>query len=299
MSLHSTLNTDQKPAVAPVVSLARGVEAPDTTPLTTALQTTLELEQLLQIFSDAVQEHVPHSGLTYRNDENRFVIGLGQKGRHQCSYRMTLLGSELGEVSLNRNKRFSEQDLAQVEFLLCSLVYPLRNALLYREAVAAAHRDPLTGTGNRAALEQNLRREVALAQRTESPLSLLAIDIDHFKKVNDHYGHSAGDCVLRGVARRIGEVLRDTDLVYRYGGEEFVILLHNTPLDGAALVAERIRAAVAATPCHCEGYAITVTVSIGAACLAQESGSALFDRADQALYQAKAAGRDQVVVPGL
>ena len=299
MSLHSTLNTDQKPAPAPVVSLARGIEAPDTAHLTTALQTTLELEQLLQIFSDAAQDNAPHTGLTYRNDERRFVVGLGQRGRHQCSYRLTLLGTDLGEIALSRNKRFSEHDLAQVEYLLCSLVYPLRNALLYRDALSAAYRDPLTGTGNRAALEQNLQREVALAQRESSPLSLIAIDIDYFKKVNDRYGHSVGDCVLRTVADRIGEVVRETDLVYRYGGEEFVVLLHGTPLQGAAIVAERIRQAVADTSCRCEGEAIPVTVSLGVAALTQESGSALFDRADQALYQAKADGRNRVVIPGL
>jgi len=294
MALHGSLNTDSKSTLAPVVSLARGVEAPDTLRLTTALQTTLDLEQLLRIFSDTVQETVPHQGLTYRNDERRFVLAVGHTGRHHCSYRLNLLGTELGEVAMSRNKRFSEQDLAQVEYLLCTLVYPLRNALHYRDALAAAHRDPLTGIGNRAALEDHLAREVALARRHHQSLSLLVVDIDWFKQVNDRHGHTIGDAVLRSVARVTKELLRGDDLLFRFGGEEFVVLLRGTPQDGAMIVAERIRAAIAAASCICEGKDIKVTVSLGVATLREEDGDRLFDRADHALYEAKQQGRNRV-----
>lgn len=294
MALHGSLNTDSKSTLAPVVSLARGVEAPDTLRLTTALQTTLDLEQLLRIFSDTVQETVPHQGLTYRNDERRFVLAVGHTGRHHCSYRLNLLGTELGEVAMSRNKRFSEQDLAQVEYLLCTLVYPLRNALHYRDALAAAHHDPLTGIGNRAALEDHLAREVALARRHHQSLSLLVVDIDWFKQVNDRHGHTIGDAVLRSVARVTKELLRGDDLLFRFGGEEFVVLLRGTPQDGAMIVAERIRAAIAAASCICEGKDIKVTVSLGVATLREEDGDRLFDRADHALYEAKQQGRNRV-----
>lgn len=294
MALHGSLNTDSKSTLAPVVSLARGVEAPDTLRLTTALQTTLDLEQLLRIFSDTVQETVPHQGLTYRNDERRFVLAVGHTGRHHCSYRLNLLGTELGEVAMSRNTRFSEQDLAQVEYLLCTLVYPLRNALHYRDALAAAHRDPLTGIGNRAALEDHLAREVALARRHHQSLSLLVVDIDWFKQVNDRHGHTIGDAVLRSVARVTKELLRGDDLLFRFGGEEFVVLLRGTPQDGAMIVAERIRAAIAAASCICEGKDIKVTVSLGVATLREEDGDRLFDRADHALYEAKQQGRNRV-----
>lgn len=295
MATQGSLNPDAtKPTLAPVVTLARNVEAPDTLQLSAALQTTLEVEQLLQIFSDAIQEQVPHAGLTYRNNEHHFVVSVGQRGRHHCSYRLNLLGDDLGEIALNRNKRFAEQELSLVEFFLCSLVYPLRNAMLYRQAMTAALRDPLTGIGNRAALEENLVREVSLAHRHQSPLSLIAVDLDNFKQVNDRHGHTVGDCVLRTVTRRMVEMLRSTDLAYRYGGEEFVILLSGTPLAGAELVAERIREAVASQPCHCENIELPITISLGVASLAEESSTALFDRADQALYRAKAHGRNRV-----
>lgn len=295
MALHGSLNTDSKPALAPVVSLARGVEAPDTLRLTTALQTTLDLEQLLRIFSDTVQETIFHQGLTYRNDERRFVVAVGHTGRHHCSYRLNLLGTELGEVAISRNKRFSEQDLAQIEYLLCTLVYPLRNALHYRDAIAAAHRDPLTGIGNRAALESSMAREVSLALRHKQPLAAMVIDIDWFKKVNDRHGHAIGDAVLRSVARVIAAELRGDDLLFRFGGEEFVVLLRGTRLEGALVAAERIRAAVESATCACEGKDIQVTVSVGVATLGEESSEHLFDRADHALYQAKQQGRNRVV----
>ncbi len=296
MALHNSLNADSKPILAPVISLARGVEAPDTLRLTTALQITIDLEQLLRIFSETVQETISHQGLTYRNDEQHYVVAVGHTGRHHCSYRLNLLGTELGEVAMSRNKRFSEQDLAQIEYLLCALVYPLRNALHYREALNAAHRDPLTGIGNRAALEQNLARETALAHRHKKPLSLIVIDIDLFKQVNDRHGHTVGDAVLRSVAHVINEQLREDDLLFRYGGEEFVILTSGTPQQGAALLAERIRTAVAATPCICNGKEIEVTISLGVATLDDENGTVLFDRADHALYQAKKQGRNCVVL---
>lgn len=296
MALQGILNTNTKATAAPVVTLAHGLEAPDTIRLTAALQITLELDGLLQIFSEHLKEHVNHSGLTYRNDERHFVIAQGQTTRHRCNYRLNLLGQELGEITVHRARRFAEQDLARIEYLLCALVYPLRNALLYREAISAAHRDPLTGLGNRAAWEESLARETSLAQRHGGSLTTIAIDIDFFKRINDCHGHSVGDCVLRTVAQRIAATLRGSDQVFRYGGEEFVVLLRNTDLVSATQVAERIRQAVCASPCGCEGATIPVTISLGVAELHQETPLSLFDRADHALYCAKENGRNRVEV---
>jgi diguanylate cyclase (GGDEF)-like protein len=179
------------------------------------------------------------------------------------------------------------------------LLYPLRNALTYREVLQNALTDQLTGAGNRAALDNTLKREIDLSKRHQQPLSVLAIDIDWFKKVNDTYGHQAGDEILKQVVDTIAKPSRCTDQTFRYGGEEFVVLLHNTSPVGAAVIAERIRKAVEEQIVVINGDELKITVSIGAATLKiQDNATTLFSRADQALYEAKGNGRNQVVSSG-
>lgn len=157
--------------------------------------------------------------------------------------------------------------------------------------------DELTGAANRRALMQALDRDMARAMRTGEPYALLMLDIDHFKEVNDSFGHRAGDQVLRHVVAVMHTRLRAQDLVGRYGGEEFMVLLPDTPLAGAAALAETLREAIAQAPCVYEGRFIPVTVSIGVCGAHLESGDSgdrLIQAADQALYAAKSAGRNRV-----
>lgn len=160
-----------------------------------------------------------------------------------------------------------------------------------------ARRDPLTGLANRRAFEEALRREVARARRGGAPLAVAALDVDHFKRVNDAHGHPAGDAVLAAVAARAAAALRAGDLLARVGGEEFAALLPGAGLPAAAEVAERIRAALAGAPVEAAGQALRVTVSLGCAALAPEDAdeAALLARADARLYDAKRSGRDRVV----
>jgi diguanylate cyclase (GGDEF)-like protein len=171
------------------------------------------------------------------------------------------------------------------------------------ELSTMALKDGLTQLANRRAFDQALRLEFARAQRHKTPISLLMLDVDHFKKFNDHYGHPAGDDCLRRVADAIAsQVPRQTDLSARYGGEEFVVLLPATESEGAAAVAERIRHAVLALSlAHAAGAEKTVTVSIGVATLTSRDGTNgtpadLVGAADTALYRSKASGRNQVTV---
>jgi len=161
-----------------------------------------------------------------------------------------------------------------------------------------ATRDPLTGLHNRRAVSVNLAQQAARARARGEPLSVGMADLDRFKLVNDAFGHPVGDEVLRIAAKRMSGALRGGgDLLARYGGEEFLFLLPGAPLDQAREVAERLRAAVAATPFGAEGHTIPVTVSVGVAALrADEDATALIARADAALYRAKGAGRDCVEV---
>ena len=165
-----------------------------------------------------------------------------------------------------------------------------------------ASQDPLTGAANRRALMQALETELARASRQHTPLALLMVDIDHFKRVNDHYGHLAGDHVLRHIVGVLRQRLRASDVLGRYGGEEFMVLLPGTGLHGAAQLAEQLRQAVQAAPCEWQGQRIPFTVSIGVAASADtpadpsRTSEALLQAADQALYRAKDDGRNRVAL---
>lgn len=261
------------------------------------LQTTLVLDQLLQLFSQEVQKWVPHDGFLYRNEEAGLEIQVGSKASHRCHYSLTLEEQGLGELILLRRKRFSEQEFMALESLLCCLIYPLRNALLYYQALQSICTDPLTGVYNRTALHRVFQREWKLARRQDVPLSILFLDIDHFKKINDTYGHVAGDGVLVRVARCLRQTVRASDMVFRYGGEEFVILLSNTHLAGAGLLAERLRQAIRSIDCTDIAPSLCITASVGVVTLDQlETPEQLLERADGALYEAKRQGRDRVVI---
>ena len=155
--------------------------------------------------------------------------------------------------------------------------------------------DPLTGANNRAALDKTLQREVELAHRHQLPLSVVLIDLDKFKDINDGYGHSAGDYILKTLVTCIDETVRGSDMLFRYGGEEFVLILSGTDSEGAKRIAERLRCAIEAYPFVYDRQELAVTASFGVATLKnRDDAKRLFNKADAALYQAKDAGRNQV-----
>jgi len=157
--------------------------------------------------------------------------------------------------------------------------------------------DNLTGIPNQRALREELKRELSRARRHALPTSLLMLDIDRFKEVNDRYGHLAGDAVLARVAATVRAATRDGDTVARYGGEEIAVLMPQTEASEAHGVAERVRAAIEGLVTGYRGLSIGVTVSIGCAALALEDSDLddLVKRSDDKLYEAKSAGRNRVV----
>lgn len=265
--------------------------------LTRSLQTTLDPSRLIELFSLELGSLIAHQGLRYRNDDLDLDLKLGRQARHSCTYKLNLGDEPLGALTIRRSQKFAERETETLEHLLCSLLYPLRNALLYQDALLLAQKDPLTGICNRAALDENMQREISHARRQGSRCAMIVLDIDHFKRINDQYGHIVGDCALKAISQRIGACKRDGDLLFRYGGEEFVILMRDTDRDGAMLLAERIREDIQNTPCHCSGADLAMTVSMGISILhPDDSPVSLFARADQALYSAKRNGRNQVCV---
>ena len=160
-----------------------------------------------------------------------------------------------------------------------------------------AQHDPLTGLNNRRYFTQEANAELARAHRARAPTSILIVDIDFFKKVNDQYGHPAGDLVLKEVAGVLLDTVRATDVVARLGGEEFIVLMPHTALDGAMALAEKLRSHVKNHPMHAEGQTLAVTISVGVSELtpAQKGNfEDLYFAADTALYAAKTQGRNRV-----
>jgi len=265
--------------------------------ISSALQTTLEFNELIAIFSTKIANKIPHSAFIYTNTEFDLEVKSGVFTRHSCNYALKVEQQQLGELKLMRNHRFSDSDLRLLETLLCCLIYPLKNATLFHQALKKAYTDPLTQTHNRTSFDDSIKREMSLAIRNTQSLSLIFLDIDHFKAINDTYGHECGDTTLVLSAKWIKESLRDSDIVFRYGGEEFVMLLNGTDANGAELLAERIRASIEN---HTIAYGmeiLKITASLGVSTLRDNDTLKSFvQRADKAMYIAKNKGRNQVVV---
>ncbi|MEU7798307.1 diguanylate cyclase [Micromonospora arborensis] len=191
---------------------------------------------------------------------------------------------------------FDDDDLVTLRTFAGHAAVAVDNVRVHEEAQRLSLTDPLTGLWNYRYLRESIRREVERASRFGRMLSVLALDLDRFKDVNDTYGHAAGDTVLSEFARRVRAEIREVDLAFRQGGEEFVLLLPETDARGAAIVAERLGAAVRETPIAVEAYAgpVVVTVSVGIAVYPDNgsTGREVLEAADDALYAAKAAGRD-------
>jgi diguanylate cyclase (GGDEF)-like protein len=217
-------------------------------------------------------------------------------------------GELIGSLNLGSKDGTRYVEGAATDFLqrLATVVaICLENATNHERLKRVGLTDSLTGVNNRRFFDQRLTEEVARAVRTQEPLACLFLDVDHFKSVNDQHGHQVGDQVLREVAGMIREQLRSTDVLGRYGGEEFAGLLVNASGESAMEIAERIRAVVEAHRFDIgAAKPLAVTISIGVATLANDTADAnvdtlaedLVDRADQGVYSAKRQGRNQVVL---
>jgi len=259
------------------------------------LSHSLDIENLLVTFFAYLP--VAYSGYRYSNQLLNCEYQVGSDAANRVEYRLVLSDEHLGNLSVHRATPFGFEELGLIEERLCALVYPMRNATLYQSALKSAFRDPLTGVENRAALENRLPREIQLSQRHGTPASLLVLDIDRFKSINDSHGHHTGDLVLQRLVSVFQSVLRTTDLICRYGGDEFVIVLSNTDSDGALYVAERIREKVENLRVQVSNVRLVLSTSIGLTELrSDDDAMTIFERADAALLQAKKHGRNNVIL---
>jgi diguanylate cyclase (GGDEF)-like protein len=213
---------------------------------------------------------------------------------------MAAHGETVGSLHLYTAERVTESELQAVQARASRFAETLKLALSNLKLRASlqerAMRDALTGLFNRRYLDDTLPAELQRARRNGAPLALAMVDVDHFKRFNDDWGHEAGDLVLQGVARLLQGQVRNYDLVCRYGGEEMVILLPNCGLDDARSRLEQIRTAVAGLQLEHKGRKLPpVTVSVGLTDAGPESPDHVLRRADMALYEAKRSGRNRVV----
>ncbi|MFA4029413.1 MAG: hypothetical protein GDYSWBUE_000163 [Candidatus Fervidibacterota bacterium] len=194
-------------------------------------------------------------------------------------------------------RRFTMSDLRSLELIAQQAAIALERARLYEQMERLSLTDALTGIANRRHIERHLEIEFARAKRYNYPLSAIMLDIDHFKRFNDIHGHLTGDRVLQGLARLLTNIARASDLVGRYGGEEFLIICAYTDLNGALALAERIRRAVEQTAFESrEGEKLHITISAGVATFPEDAQDSvgLIEAADKALYVAKQTGRNKV-----
>jgi diguanylate cyclase (GGDEF)-like protein len=258
------------------------------------LHSLLDASLIIEHFYRETQQLIGYSGLIYQFPEDSSGHSHGILGGHSTSYQLTFNQDDLGRLDFYSAQVLDTPALVQIESHLQALVSPLRNALLYRKALRQAWHDGLTGVKNRAAFDADLQIAIELAQRHGYALSLIVMDLDHFKKANDSQGHSFGDKVLCRASAIAQSCTRSSDSLYRYGGEEFVIIASHSDLEGARQLAERIRQTLYQKN-HAGVPGFTLSASFGVAELAQgETAEQLFGRADRALYTAKASGRNQV-----
>lgn len=296
---------------APPAAPPRARNAVDAAPLTVAerllslherLLGCVEVNLLLERFLGWAETHGMGEGLTYVSEDPVATpsLNLGQGRHHNITYRLMLENASLGTLTLMRRERFSETELLIMEQAFTCLCHSLKVAFDLQSYQRQAMHDGLTGLLNRKSLDARLTQEVHRAQRHGTALTMMLIDVDHFKDLNDRLGHLSGDHTLRTLADTFALVTRESDLVFRYGGDEFVILLPSTDITSARCTAERIRRRLKDMPTAAfflsdDSTHLRPELSIGIAqYVTGDAGTDVLQRADTHLYHAKARGRGNI-----
>ncbi|WPL18636.1 putative diguanylate cyclase YedQ [Thiorhodovibrio winogradskyi] len=270
-----------------------------------AISASLELDHVVRTAMSYLSELVAMRSWEYAFQSAQFEAPLfqlsdGKVDRHRLEYTLGSAGQPMGHLTLTRGRRFSEQEQEKIEGLLGLAAPALRNALRFRELSLQLETDPMTGLGNRRALHTQGERWLADSLRQHRPLTMLALDLDRFKPINDQFGHPEGDRLLCEVARVLRESTRPSDVCVRMGGDEFVVLLPGADLTCAMDCAERIRQTISEIELSVPDAAgVRVSASIGLAM--HHEGMTLdqlYNQADNALYAAKHAGSNRVLAGG-
>ena len=261
------------------------------------LHSELDFDRLIVSFIDEVRRALPCDGIEYRYDRIKLYYTDGLSAQHSCKYGLRHVDEFLGEVRFTRESAFQEHELETIETMVAGLIPPLNNALKYHQSVRFAHRDELTGLRNGSYYHDCVEMEIRRAHRYQIPFSLLLLDYDNFREINQTYGRAAGDAILVEMARRTERAARNSDIVFRDSGDRFLVFLPNTGVTEAATIAERIKRQVQSEACIYRTFDIRLTLSVGVVTVLQnDTRYKLIDRADQALFHAKVLGKDRIHV---
>jgi diguanylate cyclase (GGDEF)-like protein len=254
------------------------------------LQTTLNIEEQLNIFAEHAQRIIKLSGLQFHSPLGVSQVAESNNQHTPFTFDLELQGEHLGQLVYFCKYQLSPSIQQKLQALHQVLLYPLRNALMYNRVLQLATKDSLTGLNNRSNFDDSLAQKLERCRRHHRNFSLMLLDLDNFKQVNDNHGHSAGDDVLVKFAKILKDSIRATDSVYRFGGDEFAILIDDPEFVTNKLIAERIMNSVK----HCSLMTkYDVTTSIGFTLAeSHDCENNIFSRADKGLYKAKAAGRN-------
>jgi len=259
------------------------------------LHDALDFYQLFDTFIDELRAAVACDSVEYEHTGTKTTLVNGVTGMHRCSYSLKYEEQTLGDICITRDSKFLDTELETIEIYLAGLSLPLRNALRYLQAVRFAQRDKLTGLRSGKYYHDIVELEIERAQRYKKPFSLLMFKVDDLVDINKQFGRGAGDAILAGVALRIEHEARRSDIVYRKGGDEFLVFLPGTEKDVAILAAKRIKDYVMADVIAYEDKAIDFTLSAGVVTVSHgDTASNLINRADRALYHAKVLGKDRI-----
>lgn len=254
---------------------------------------TLDTGILINRFFDWLNERQLSSGIEYIHPIDNTSFRAGTLKSHKAVYTLRMELRYLGQINITSQKRFSDYDALIHEQSMGIVIHYLKNAIEYQSLEKVAFHDALTGVMNRTALEELLPKEAERAQRYGFDLAVMMIDIDHFKMINDRIGHLGGDKILRHVSAAIKSQLRKSDLPFRYGGDEFLLVLPNTGLKDAHQAALRIMESLNKEVTDIPNCPVSPKLSIGIAIYqAGEDHEALIRRVDTALYNSKNNGRN-------
>ncbi|MER2491183.1 GGDEF domain-containing protein [Catenovulum sediminis] len=255
------------------------------------LHASLDLNRILQTFTDEAAKYIQISGLRFQAEATTVETERFVEGIYEHITELRFNNTTLGYLTYSTYREFEPQDIRMLHNMQSKLVMPIYNGIQFYILQQQAVKDHLTQLGNRAGFDEQFELAIERCIREDQGMTLLVLDLDDFKRANDSFGHEIGDQVLQKFAQILRQSIRKTDLAFRFGGDEFAIILNTADEPVAKRVASRIQTLVAQNPLMQQ---TSVSCSIGCASWQNETQKQLFRRADHALYDAKTAGKNQL-----